>query len=207
MPTGTSSMTRPASGSPARRRNCRPTKRICRSATSSSPSAERPSATWPISRGCTTNPSNGRTRQSPFPCGRIGRSRRSFWSWMARRTRGRRRNDRSEKDATMKFKNRHERQDAKTPRNCQEEGDIISASSSAPWRFGVRFFLAVAFLLAAIPAVASAQTTQPADSNLESFYNHVRTSLVGVKYQWQGELAKQEVVGCGRGVRGGGPRG
>jgi S1-C subfamily serine protease len=54
-------------------------------------------------------------------------------------------------------------------------------------------------LAALLPAAAFAE---PVDNpTLQQFYDRVRPSLVVVKYQWQGELDQQEVVGCGVVVR------
>ena len=45
---------------------------------------------------------------------------------------------------------------------------------------------------------ASGTTDNPA---LRDFYQRVRPALVAVRYEWNGELAKQEVIGCGIVVR------
>jgi S1-C subfamily serine protease len=52
-----------------------------------------------------------------------------------------------------------------------------------------------------LPTLVVAQTTQPADTDLASFYDRARQSLVAVQYRWRGELAEQTIVGGGVVVR------
>ena len=59
----------------------------------------------------------------------------------------------------------------------------------------------ILLVVVCVPIFAFAQSTPPADSSLESFYNRLRTSLVAVQYRWRGELAEQTVVGGGVVVR------
>ena len=67
----------------------------------------------------------------------------------------------------------------------------------------------LALLLSVLPAGAFAQQSgpdtapavSPRDAGLDQLYARVRPSLVAVKYQWEAELGKQEIVGCGVVVR------
>jgi serine protease Do len=56
-------------------------------------------------------------------------------------------------------------------------------------------------LIATQFAAAQAMTDPTPAEAPQAFYDHVRPAMVGVKYQWDSELGKQEVIGAGVVVR------
>jgi serine protease Do len=59
----------------------------------------------------------------------------------------------------------------------------------------------MALLILPRNVVAQATPAAAADTTLHDFYEHTRAALVAVQYQWDGELTKRQITGCGIVVR------